>query len=85
MAPRGAAAGRGGVLLGVQGPKWGTAGGTRGGTYFYVLFVALDKMHHLRPFVAPGQKHKLVEISQNFLAIFNENSEVCSIVLGDFN
>ena len=36
--------------------------------------VALDKMHHLRPFVAPGQKNKLIEISRNYLAIFNENS-----------
>jgi hypothetical protein len=27
-----------------------------------VLFVALDQMHHLRPFAAPGQKNKLVEI-----------------------
>jgi hypothetical protein len=31
-------------------------------------------MHHLRPFAAPGQKHKLVEIYQNCLVIFNENS-----------
>jgi hypothetical protein len=31
-------------------------------------------MHHLRPFVAPGQKKFLVEISQNYLAIFSENS-----------
>jgi hypothetical protein len=34
-----------------------------------VIFVALDKMHHLRPFAAPDQKNKLVEISQNYLAI----------------
>jgi hypothetical protein len=27
-------------------------------------------MHHLRPFAAPGQKNKLVEISQNYLVIF---------------
>jgi hypothetical protein len=39
-----------------------------------VLFVAIDKMHHLRPFAAPGQKNKLVEFSQNYLAIFTENS-----------
>jgi hypothetical protein len=39
-----------------------------------VLFVALGKMHHLRPFAAPGKNNKLVEISQNYLAIFNENS-----------
>ena len=31
-------------------------------------------MHHLHPFAAPGQKYKLVEIFQNYLAIFNENS-----------
>jgi hypothetical protein len=40
-----------------------------------VLFVALDQMHHLRPFAAPGQKHKLVEISQNYPVIFSENRE----------
>jgi hypothetical protein len=39
-----------------------------------VLFVALGKMHHLRPFAAPGQKNKLVEIYQNYLVIFSENS-----------
>ena len=44
------------------------------GTYFKVLFVDLDQMHHLRPFAAPGQKNKLVEISQNYLAIFSKNS-----------
>jgi hypothetical protein len=31
-------------------------------------------MHHLRPFAAPGQKNKLVEISQNYPAILIENS-----------
>jgi hypothetical protein len=31
-------------------------------------------MHHLRPIAAPGQKNKLVEIFQNYLAIFSENS-----------
>ena len=45
------------------------------GTYFQVLFVGLDQMHHLRPFAAPGQKNKLVEISQNYFVIFTENSE----------
>ena len=40
----------------------------------FVLFVALGKMHHLRPFAAPGKKNKLVEISQNYLVIFTENS-----------
>jgi hypothetical protein len=40
-----------------------------------VLFVAFDQMHHLRPIAAPGQKHKLVEISQNYLVIFTENRE----------
>jgi hypothetical protein len=40
-----------------------------------VLFVALDQTHHLRPFAAPGQKNKLVEISRNYLDIFNENRE----------
>jgi hypothetical protein len=39
-----------------------------------VLFVALGKMHHLHTFTTPGKKKKLVEISQNYLAIFNENS-----------
>jgi hypothetical protein len=38
-----------------------------------VLFAALDQTHHLRPIAAPGQKHKLVEITQNYLVIFNEN------------
>jgi hypothetical protein len=32
-------------------------------------------MHHLRRFAAPGQKNKLVEISQNYFVIFNENRE----------
>jgi len=36
--------------------------------------IALDQMHHLRPFAAPCQKHKSVEISQNYIAIFKENS-----------
>jgi hypothetical protein len=40
-----------------------------------VLFLALDQMHHLRPFTAPGQKKKVVEISQNYLVIFSENRE----------
>jgi hypothetical protein len=40
-----------------------------------VLFVALNQMHHLHPFAAPGQKNKLVEISQNYLVIFTENRE----------
>jgi hypothetical protein len=40
-----------------------------------VLFVALDQMHHLRSFAAPGQKNKLVEISQKYFVIFNENRE----------
>jgi hypothetical protein len=40
-----------------------------------VLFVALDQTHHLRPFAAPGQKNKLVGISQNYLVIFSENIE----------
>jgi hypothetical protein len=39
-----------------------------------VLFVALDQMYHLRPFAAPSQKYKLVEIFQNYLAIFTKNS-----------
>jgi hypothetical protein len=41
-----------------------------------VLFVqvALGKMHQLRSFSAPGKKNKLVGISQNYLAIFFENS-----------
>ena len=39
-----------------------------------MLFVALDQMHHLHPFAAAGQKYKLVEIFQNYLAIFTENS-----------
>jgi hypothetical protein len=34
-----------------------------------VLFVALGKMHHLRPFAAPSKKFKLVENSQNYLVI----------------
>jgi hypothetical protein len=40
-----------------------------------VLFVALDQMHHVRPFAAPGQNNKLVKISQNYLIVFNENRE----------
>jgi hypothetical protein len=40
-----------------------------------VLVVALDQMHHLHPFAAQGQKHKLVEISQNYFVIFSENRE----------
>jgi hypothetical protein len=32
-------------------------------------------MHHLRPFAAPGQKNKLVEISQNYFVILTENRE----------
>jgi hypothetical protein len=32
-------------------------------------------MRHLCPFAAPGQKNFLVEISQNYLVIFTENSE----------
>ena len=35
--------------------------------------VALDKMHHLRPFAAPDQNNKLIEISRNYLVIFSEN------------
>jgi hypothetical protein len=30
--------------------------------------------YHLRPFEATGKKNKLVEISRNYLVIFNENS-----------
>jgi hypothetical protein len=31
-------------------------------------------MHHLRPFAAAGQKNKLVEMYQNYIVIFTENS-----------
>ena len=39
------------------------------GTYFLGLCVALDQMHHLRPFAAPGQKNKLIEISEKYIVI----------------
>jgi hypothetical protein len=50
-----------------------------------VLFVALGKMHHLRPFAAPGKNNELVEISQNYLASFTENrryltSNACNFI-----
>ena len=51
---------------------------------FLGLFVALDQMHHLRPFAAPGQKNKLVESSQNYLAIFTENSKYGAAKIPDF-
>jgi hypothetical protein len=36
-------------------------------------------MHHLRLFAAPGQKNKLVEISQNYLVIFTKNSRYLTL------
>jgi hypothetical protein len=41
--------------------------------YFLGHIVALDQMHHLSPFATPGKNDKLIEISQNYLVIFNEN------------
>jgi hypothetical protein len=47
-------------------------------------------MHHLRPFAAPGPQYKLVEIFQNYLAIFDENnryltSNACNFLKKEFD